>query len=289
MSARIVEQRSSEAAERTWRIARAAPAPALAPYVAEYCGWYERTVAASVRCHVPIGVVPMIINAHPGFMNRSPGGEFVPRDAFIAGLHTRPAFTRFDGVSGGVQVNLTPIAARLFTGLPMSEIANTSVDLGDVFGAPGRELCERIEQAPDWESSFRILDGFIAARLARAVAVPRGAVWAWRRIEETGGLAPIAPLADEVGWSRKHLVEQFRRHIGLPPKTLARVVRFGRLVRGIAGMESPPWALVAARYGYFDQAHLARDFAEFAGCTPREYMRRQLGGGSGMAGEPHDR
>lgn len=283
-----MEQRSTESAERRWRIARAPPAPALAPYVAEYCGWFESIDAVPVRCHVPIGAVPMIINVHPGFMNRSAAGDFVPRDAFIAGLHTRPAFTQFDRISGGVQVNLTPIGARLFTGLPMSEIANTSVNLHDVLGASGRELRERIEQAPDWESSFTTLDDFIAARLARAVAVPRGAVWAWRRIEETGGLAPIAPIADEVGWSRKHLVEQFRRHVGLPPKTLARVVRFGRLVRGIAGMESPPWALVAARYGYFDQAHLVRDFVQFAGCTPSEYMRRQLDSG-GMAGEPHGR
>lgn len=284
MAGQNIARVSGDTAERTWQIARAAPARPLAPFVTEYCGWSERTEGSSVRCHVPISAVPLIVNVHPGFMNRSGEGEFVARDAFIAGLHTRPAFTRFDGVSGGVQVNLTPVGARLFTGLPMSEIANACIDLDDALGASGRELRERIQHAPDWETSFAIVDETIAARLARAAAVPRAAVWAWRRIEESGGLAPIAPIAEEVGWSRKHLVEQFRRHIGLPPKTLARVVRFGRLVAGLREGGAAPWALVAARYGYFDQAHLVRDFAQFAGCTPREYMRRQLEDGSGMSG-----
>ena len=65
---------------------------------------------------------------------------------------------------------------------------------------------------------------------------------------------------------------QFRRRCleesGLTPKQLCRVLRFRhacQLARGGARVE---WAGIAAEAGYFDQAHLIRDFREFAGATP---------------------
>ncbi len=53
---------------------------------------------------------------------------------------------------------------------------------------------------------------------------------------------------------------------GLTPKKLCRVLRFRRACAlGSLGL---PWSLVALDAGYFDQAHLIRDFREFAGTTP---------------------
>jgi len=59
----------------------------------------------------------------------------------------------------------------------------------------------------------------------------------------------------------------------MTPKVLARVLRFDAVIRGLRAATNVRWADVAARHGYFDQAHLIADFRAFAGVTPQAYLR----------------
>lgn len=53
----------------------------------------------------------------------------------------------------------------------------------------------------------------------------------------------------------------------MTPKTLARMVRFNRALE-LSRQGDDNWAGIAADCGYADQAHLAREFRDFAGTTP---------------------
>jgi transcriptional regulator GlxA family with amidase domain len=106
--------------------------------------------------------------------------------------------------------------------------------------------------------------------------MPSEVSWAWRRLAESGGLLPVTELAAEVGWSRRHLGERFRDELGLSPKVAGRVIRFGRARRLLGRPRRPGLAEVAVACGYYDQAHLTRDFHEFAGCTPGVWMEEEL-------------
>jgi transcriptional regulator GlxA family with amidase domain len=68
----------------------------------------------------------------------------------------------------------------------------------------------------------------------------------------------------------------------MPPKTLARVLRFERVSRLLREAPDPRLAEVAFDCGYYDQAHLNRDFREFAGTTPGEYLASRLPDGAGV-------
>jgi AraC-like DNA-binding protein len=90
-------------------------------------------------------------------------------------------------------------------------------------------------------------------------------------------------MAQELGWSHKHLVARFQAEVGLPPKRLARILRFERALSGLQRQRSMSLADVALEAGYCDQAHLNRDFRRLAGLTPTEYLARRLPGGGGVA------
>ena len=86
----------------------------------------------------------------------------------------------------------------------------------------------------------------------------------------SGGTAVIGDHADELGWSHRRLIARYRDTVGLPPKLVARIVRFERLTARIATNPAIDWATAATACGYFDQAHLAREVRELAGITPTE-------------------
>jgi transcriptional regulator GlxA family with amidase domain len=80
---------------------------------------------------------------------------------------------------------------------------------------------------------------------------------------------PVPRLAEEVGWSARHLENRFREQIGLGPKAAARVLRLQRARRLLAAGRGA--AETAALCGFYDQAHLSGEFKTMTGCTPREF------------------
>ena len=96
--------------------------------------------------------------------------------------------------------------------------------------------------------------------------------WAWRRLLASGGKVAIGRLAGEVGWSHKHLITRFRQQVGLPPRTAARLIRFGAVWRRLATHPAARWDAIAADSGYTDQAHLIRDFHQFTGASPTAFL-----------------
>ena len=189
----------------------------------------------------------------------------------MAGLHDVFALTETCGAQSGLQVNLTPLGARRFLGAPMAEIANQVVSVEDVLGTAGSRLTAELRDAPGWAARFDLLDAIIARRCDAAPAVSPLAAAGWHRLGATGGRLAIGTLAAELASSRKHLIAVFRDQIGLPPKTVARVLRFQRAIRLYDG-GGASWVDVAYACGYADQAHFIKDFRRFAGATPQAFL-----------------
>jgi AraC-like DNA-binding protein len=101
-------------------------------------------------------------------------------------------------------------------------------------------------------------------------------MFAWRRLRETGGQLPIADLVGELGCSNRHLVTRFREQIGLPPKTIGRLMRFRAAVSRLELDDGRRFAEIAQSCGYYDQAHLNREFRQLAGTSPGEFVARML-------------
>jgi transcriptional regulator GlxA family with amidase domain len=84
-------------------------------------------------------------------------------------------------------------------------------------------------------------------------------------------LHPLVALADRLGVTQRHLERQCRRDLGIGPKMLARITRLRRAAAPLSRGEVRSGTDLAAAGGYVDQAHLIREFQEFAGTTPRMF------------------
>jgi AraC-like DNA-binding protein len=270
-----------------WEMVRRAAHPLLRRHVREYVGYDEATATPMRRIEVPHDATVLILNFGPPLAIEGPdgGGRSTARyRSFFAGLHEAFVATETAGSQRGVQVNLTPLGAYRFLGRPQAELANRVVGLDDLFGAAADRFVERLQEIPGWADRFALIDDFLIRRVAMAAPVLPEVEAAWRRLRATHGNATIGAIAEDLGWSRKRLIERFRGQIGLTPKSAARLLRFHRATGLIGRHVDLGWAEIAYDCGYYDQAHFIRDFRQFAGRTPSAYRRSLLPDSGGVAG-----
>ncbi|MFC4910955.1 AraC family transcriptional regulator [Actinomadura gamaensis] len=213
------------------------------------------------------GSVDVVRMPDPG---RAPGSF----RTLLGGLHDAPAVIEHDGRQHGVQLEVTWRGARTLFGVPAGELAGDVVDLSALVGGRAMEIAERLATASTWDDRFAVLDESLLALASRDATAgpPVQVARAWDRLERSGGAVPVGALAAELGWSRRHLAGRFQREFGLSPKSAARVIRFEAACRLLRTPAPPPLAEVAARCGYFDQAHMARDFRDLGGTTATAWL-----------------
>ena len=168
-----------------------------------------------------------------------------------------------------MQVNFTPLGAWRFFGLPMSELAGAMVAVDDLGNAELRGLRQRLGELDGAQARLDLALRTVERRLLAAPEIDPAVEAAWQWLAARHGDIRIDRLAARLDWSRKHLAARFRAATGVPPKTLARIMRFGRDPGPV--LPGARQRLGAAACGYADQAHLAREFAELAGQTPTEW------------------
>ncbi len=279
--------RGHESALGRWETVTRAPDARLRPYVRPYVGFSEHLVAVPRRLETPSDIVPLIISFTPGFRitgpTHEPAGEF--HRSFVAGLADSYVYVEATGPAEGLQIDLTPLGAYRLLGVPMHTLANRTIELDEILGSGARSLAERLHAAPGWESRFALLDAALAARIADGPKPEAGVAFTWRRLRETHGRIAVSALADALSWNRKQLVARCREQLGLPPKTIGRVLRFQQATVLLRQRPDAPLATIAAAAGYYDQPHFNRDFRAFAGASPGAYASRLLPDGGGVSGD----
>lgn len=261
-----------------WEFATAQPAARLRPFAREYLGWEETLAVPLCRRELPTEEAPLIINFGAPFHLFTPGSQRRAADlrSFITGAYDTYQIVESGGPSSGVQVNLTLLGIRLLVGHPIEDMTNQALAPEDVFGAFARELTDRLYEAPSWGARFDCLDTALVGRMQTARAVHPSVRLAWQRIVGAAGRVRMASLVEEVGWSQRHFITQFRRELGVSPKVFARMLRFGQVVRAMRAAPRADLASLALDAGYYDQAHLHRDTRAFAGTTPGDLLKSLL-------------
>ncbi|ASR34786.1 AraC family transcriptional regulator [Prauserella marina] len=258
------------------------PHPELRRHVSRYIGYTQSGNLPSVHRGLPSRHVTVSISlAAPIRVLALPDGTGKPSSltGLVGGIHVGPALIAQDAFQSGIQLELNPLGTAALLGVSSAELAGDIVDLAD-FGSPAlASLAARLAETPTWRGRFAVLDAVLRAQLAESGGVPAEIEWAWRRLTGAAGALRVADLASEVGWSRRHFGERFRRELGLSPKQASRVLRFERantLLRGEPTATRGGLAELAVLCGYYDQAHLTNEWQALAGCSPGAWIAEEL-------------
>lgn len=190
--------------------------------------------------------------------------------SLLVGPSRRAMAIRPTGRVDLVGVRFRPEALAGWLRVRGKELADASFTLGELPAPVDATLHEQLAEAGSGPDRLSILGTHLAKtsrppsdwRLSAAVDLILG-----------DGRARPEGVAGVVGMSRRQLGRLFQERIGIAPKSLGRLGRFQRALRGLDGNPRSTLARVAALAGYFDQAHMGRDFRLFADTTPAGYRR----------------
>jgi len=232
---------------------------------------------------LPLPFVHLIVNLSEPYAVYDRSGAPTPvGETFLSGLQTEFLVIESPPVIRHVGVELLPAGLGAITDAAGPQVAGrvqgaASLVPGlEVVAAAGRAAAGRAD-APEVVLD-RLVDVLLARRERTGARPDPLVVEALAALDQD----PSRPVADLVpGVAQRTLLSRFRRATGLTPKTYAQVLRFHRLVSGLAepgpSGEQPgaaAWSAVAVESGYYDQPHVIRAFRRFCGWTPTEYARR---------------
>ncbi|WP_411150956.1 helix-turn-helix domain-containing protein [Streptomyces sp. A30] len=184
----------------------------------------------------------------------------------IAGPDTRAYVTEGEP-SAWAGVRFYPGTAPALLGVPAHEMRDRRVELADVWpAAEVRRVTAQVNAAHDPAS------GLEQVALERAAGTDPPDPLLRQVVTALDAGRPVATTADELGMGARHLHRRCLTAFGYGPKTLARVLRLQRALA--LARSGVPLAETAARSGFADQAHLARDVKELAGVPPTDLLGR---------------
>jgi AraC-like DNA-binding protein len=245
------------------------PHPALRPYINNYWRLYTHNAPVQETFLVD-AKADLIFNFGVDYQRRGLHDEQV-RSSNLDAQRMYPLNVAQIGGIRLVGVRFAAGGLAAFARVPIGDLSGQTLAADCLWGPALHTLEAQLYDALDFAAQVVLLNSFLAARLdtpptfnsAHAIAA---------QIEAGGGQVAIQHLSREVGYSIRTLDRLFSRVYGISPKQYARIVRFQTSLTALLATTRPNLAQIAATYGYYDQAHFAKDFIALAGTTPERYL-----------------
>jgi AraC-like DNA-binding protein len=249
-----------------------APAPPLANIV--NCYWLLTGNDISTQKIVPDGFPELIFHFGQPYQIKNAAGNFERQSICLAaGQLVNPIWIRAEGVSGIAAVKFHPCAFWQLFGTNMHALTNESANGVDVLGNSITELSQKVCESKTNRERVLWIENFLLKQLAKKRAEDFVTHVA-NEIAAYKGEVSVNAIAKKHRVSERQLQRRFNEVVGVSPKRFAKIMRYKNVCSLLA---DPSLTLSDAVYlaGYFDQSHFNKDFAEFTGENPNQFLSKE--------------
>jgi AraC-like DNA-binding protein len=257
--------------ETSWTYVAATPCKTVQAWGCAVGGFSEHAAKPVHRLELPVAgaIIVLCCGESVTLQPALRSGDAMRSSAFFAGLQVPAQCVLHSGMNDCVEIRVPPLAAYALLGGAITEANGEPVSLLDVIADPIGMLLDQLRTMSTWEHRFAAVDRFLARGFAESKRrVPPELSWAWKTLDQSHGQVPIRALAQAIGWSERHLINQFRVYFGVRPKATARRLRFSYAFDMLSTYPTGDLSTIAAQAGFSDQSHMTREFQTFSGLSP---------------------
>ncbi|WP_430410399.1 AraC family transcriptional regulator [Kordia sp.] len=223
---------------------------------------------------VPDGCIEMAFILGDDIKRYTSEDEFIlqPR-AMILGQTIAPFYIEPTGYVNTFAIRFYPYGFANFVAEPIKNLANKETPLELLFEEKiVQELEQKIIQATNVEERIEIIEKFLLEKLNEKSTVENIVKTTVDALLLTNGNAPIKTILKNDLSKRRQLERKFAKQIGISPKQLGKLIRLQTALKMILNKEGESLTNIAYESEYYDQAHFIKDFKEFTGTNPKEFL-----------------
>ncbi len=257
--------------DRSVNVKMHTPAPALVPFIETILYCKGHNLGRAYETSIPDGTAQLqMVVGFGGREVRHPLTKRVQQlqNAWIMGINSIPITYRLSEVHATIYVRFKPGGLYAFTKVHQATLNNVVVDANMLLGPTVDDLHTTISNSSTPDEALEHVERFFLKLLQ---GVGRKSALVEYMVDNIN--VPLTELAKRTGYSAKYLTKTFQKNVGIGPKNLQRIQRFSRAIKYLNQLtDNVDWPHIVCEYGYHDQAHFIKDFKEFTGFSPLNYL-----------------
>lgn len=223
---------------------------------------------------LPDGCIDMIFTLGEDVRRYTSETDFLiqPRE-MILGQITQPFYIQPTGYVNTFAVRFYPYGFIHFVSTSINQLANKETPLDAIFGHEiAKTLKTDIHNQGDTKQRIAIVENFLLARLKDKTTIDQIVKSTIDTLLSTHGSSKISSIFTNDSSRRRQLERKFAIQIGISPKQLGKVIRLQTALKLLLNQKTDSLTQIAYESEYYDQAHFIKDFKEFTGTTPGEFL-----------------
>ncbi|MBS0025758.1 AraC family transcriptional regulator [Chitinophaga sp. 22321] len=248
------------------------PHPLLAAYVDAY--WVAAVTQHSRQRILPDTCADIIFNISRDVIAVADGEQIAPHTAFVVGTMTAFQDSEMPANTAMLGIRFRAGGLNAFTGLPLQLITDGHLSLKETAADWHTTLEPLLAKEISVRGKIHCIENFLLQRLPAAHNNFRKIQHSISLIQQAQGKIPVAALAAGAYMSTRNFERHFLQSVGVSPKTFTRIVRFLEIRRQLKTESHTHLLSLALDNGFYDHAHLTREFKAFSGESPSGYQQR---------------
>lgn len=223
---------------------------------------------------IPDGTIEMAFILGDDIKRYTSKGEFIiqPR-AMVLGHLIEPFYIEPTGFVNTFAIRFYPYGFANFVNVSIKNLANKETPLESLFGQKTAiDLEQKIVEANNTNVRINIIEKFLFNKLKENTTIDKIVKTTIDTLFATNGSTSITTILKEDLSKRRQLERNFKKQIGISPKQLGKVIRLQTALKLLLNKKTENLTDIAYQSEYFDQAHFTKDFKEFTGVNPNEFL-----------------